>query len=265
METQHGFAEINGTSLYYEVNGSGRPLVFIHGATGDVRHWDDQFEIFAQHYQVIRYDQRGFGKSAVPTAESYAHTDDLKALLEHLGIEHARILGLSGGGGVAINFALSYPEATDALIPVDSVLGGYQWQEFGASMVSVVSAARGSGIDAARELWLGLSLFAPAMEKPEVASHFTQIVSDYSGWHWVNQNPARTLDPAAIQRLDEISAPTLVIIGERDLSDFHAIADTLQQQIPGAKKVILTGVGHLSNMEDPKKFNEVVLDFLASI
>ena len=92
-----------------------------------------------------------------------------------------------------------------------------------------------------------------------------QIVSDYSGWHWVKQDPARTLDPPAIQRLDEISAPTLVIIGERDLSDFRAIADTLQQQIPGAKKVILTGVGHLSNMEDPKRFNEVVLDFLASI
>ena len=236
METQHGFAEINGTSLYYEVTGSGRPLVFIHGFACDTRVWDEQFTIFAKQYRVVRYDMRGFGKSAVPTTESYAHTDDLKALLEHLGIEHAHIFGHSMGGAVAIGFTLSYPEA-----------------------------ALESGIDAARELWLGLDLLAPAMEKPELASGFIQVVSDYSGWHWVNQDPARTFSPPAIQRLDEISAPTLVIIGERDLSDFHAIADTLQRQIPGAKKVVLSGVGHLSNAEDPKTFNEVVLDFLASI
>ena len=115
------------TRLYYEVAGSGHPLVFIHGFTLDTRMWDDQFETFAREYQVVRYDRRGFGKSSLPVDEDYAHADDLAALLEHLGIDRAYVLGLSGGGASAIDFALTYPEAIDGLITVDTVLRGYQW------------------------------------------------------------------------------------------------------------------------------------------
>jgi len=265
MEKQNGFTEVNGTRLYYEVAGSGHPLVLIHGFTLDTRMWDAQFEMFAQYYRVIRYDVRGFGKSALPASESYAHTDDVKALLEHLGISHAYVLGLSMGGEIAINFALTYPETTRALVPVDSALGGFQWQEFGASLESVWSKAKESGVQAAKEVWLDLDLFAPALEKPDVASRLVQIVSDYSGWHFVNEDPGRALDPPAIQRLDKVSAPTLIIVGERDLPDFHTIADTLQKGIPNARKVVLPRVGHISNMEDPDKFNEVVLSFLADV
>ena len=96
MHRQSGFAEVNGTRIYYEVAGSGHPLVLIHGFTLDARMWDDQFETFAQYCQVIRYDMRGFGKSAFPVpGESYTHADDLKALLEHLGIAHAYVLDRS--------------------------------------------------------------------------------------------------------------------------------------------------------------------------
>ncbi len=79
MNNQSGFAEVNGTRIYYETAGSGHPLVLIHGYTLDTRIWDDQFENFAQRYQVIRYDMRGFGKSSVPTDESYTHPDDMRA------------------------------------------------------------------------------------------------------------------------------------------------------------------------------------------
>lgn len=106
MQARTGFAAVNGIRLYYEVAGSGRPLVLIHGMSLDTRMWDDQFEPLAQHYRVVRYDARGFGKSALQTGRSYAHTDDLKALLEYLDIEHAFIVGLSMGGGIAIDFAL---------------------------------------------------------------------------------------------------------------------------------------------------------------
>jgi len=144
MNNQNGFAEVNGTRIYYETAGSGHPLVLIHGYTLDTRMWDDQFETFAQHYQVIRYDMRGFGKSAFPTDENYTHPDDLRALLEHLEIEHAHILGLSMGGGTAIDFALTYPEVADALISADSILEGFQWQDFGVSLESVFSRAEDS-------------------------------------------------------------------------------------------------------------------------
>lgn len=181
MGLRQGMADVNGTQLYYEMAGSGRPLVLIHGFTLDTRMWDDQFETFARRYQVIRYDARGFGRSAVPAGESYAPADDLRALMSFLGVEHACVVGLSMGGGIAIDFALSYPEASDALVAVDSLLGGYRWREFGASLASVWSAARQSGIQAAKEVWLSLPLFASAREQTDVASRLAQIVADYSG------------------------------------------------------------------------------------
>lgn len=118
MPIHTGFADVNGTRLYYELAGAGHPLVLSHGFTLDTRMWDDQFAVFAQRYQVLWYDLRGFGKSAVPTDAPYTHPDDLHALMAHLGIAHAYIIGLSLGGAVAVDFAVTYPEATDALIPV---------------------------------------------------------------------------------------------------------------------------------------------------
>ena len=85
MDTQQGFAEVNGTRLYFEVTGTGRPIVLIHGFSLNLRMWDDQIEALSENYRVIRYDVRGFGKSAVPTDRNYSHADDLMALLEHLG------------------------------------------------------------------------------------------------------------------------------------------------------------------------------------
>ena len=265
MDEQQAFAEVNGTRLYYEIAGSGHPLVFLHGFTFDTRMWDDQFDAFAQHYRVVRYDMRGYGKSALPTEESYSPTDDLKALLEHLEIDRAHLVGLSRGGAVAIEFALAHPEATSALVLVDPVLGGHSWsQEAARTDGAVWETAAKSGIEAAKAQWLAHPLFAPAQEKPEVAARLGRIVSDYSGWHLINTDPVRYPDPPAAQRLHEISAPTLIVVGERDLPDFHVIAETLQQ-IPNAHKVVLAGVRHMSNMEDPSGFNEVVLNFLAGL
>ena len=264
MQTQTGFAEVNGTRLYYEVAGSGHPLVLIHGSTLDTRMWDNQFEPFAQHYTVVRYDVRGFGKSALPTGESYARPDDLKGLLDYLDIAHASVLGLSMGGGIAIEFALTYPQATDALILVDATLGGWPSSpEYAAFQNTVRVRAREAGVQAARDAWLSGPFFTPALENPAVAPRLVQIISDYAGGHWVHPYPIRELVPPAIQRLDTIRVPTLIIIGERDIPDFQAIADRLQQRIPNARKVVMPGVGHMANMEDSERFNAIVLDFLA--
>lgn len=271
--SQSGIAEVNGTRLHYEVAGSGHPLVLIHGFTRDNRVWDDQFESFAHHYRVIRYDMRGFGKSAVPTQESYSHSEDLKALLERLEIEHAYVLGHSLGGYVAIFFALAYPEATDALIVVDS--GPIQSQELAEFFASVWAKAKEAGIQAAKQLWRDSPVSKPAREKPDVASRLDQMLSDYSGWHWVNEDPSRPNsrvpdfsldgDRPTLQRLEGIKTPTLNVVGERDFTDFQAFADTLMLYIPNSKKVVLAGVGHYPMMEDAHRFNQTVLSFLDEI
>jgi len=263
-----GFAEVNDTRLYYEIVGKGHPLVLIHGFSLNTKMWDDQFEAFAKRFKVIRYDVRGFGKSALPTiGKEYSHTMDLKALLNQLGIDYAYIIGLSMGGGIALNFTLEYPEVTEALILADSILGGFQdWSKTRLELDELISKeAKEKGIEAGKEVWKNCLLFKPAFEKPNVALRLKQMISDYSGWHLVNSDPSRSLDPPAIERLQEIKVPTLIIVGERDLPDLHKIADILNRKIQNSQKITLKGVGHMSNMETPNEFNKAVLNFLANV
>ncbi len=266
MKPERGFAEVNGARLYYEVAGSGPPLVLLHGSFLDTRMWDNQVEAFARRYTVIRYDARGFGRSAFPSGLPYARSDDLKGLLESLAVARACLVGLSMGAGVAIDFAVSFPERVDALVLVAAGLGGFSMSsEYDAWLQGIRSSARRSGIRAARKALLAGAALAPALTRPPVAAHLVRMVSDYSGWHWVNDDPVQRLAPPAVQRLEHIAAPTLIVVGERDLPDFHAIADVLFQRVPHARKVVLPGVGHLPCMEDPEEFNQIVLEFLASV
>ncbi len=261
-----GFAAVNGTRLYYEVAGFGPPLVLIHGHGLDSRMWDDQFAPFAVYYRVLRYDLRGFGKSAPVGEIPYTHEEDLAALLDHLGIARAAILGLSSGGAVAIDFALAYPTMTRALIVVDAALGGHAWsEEWSARWKALRQTARTADALVANDQWLTHPLFAPAQEQPAVALQLRQMVTDYSGWHWANRDPQRGSDPPATERLRDITAPTLIILGARDLPDFHVIADQIADQITDARKIVLPGVGHMANMEAPEQFNAAVLGFLAGI
>ena len=124
-------------------------------------------------------------------------------------------------------------------------------------------AVKEAGVQAAKDVWLEHPLFVPAREQPAVAARLAEMVSAYSGWHWVAAaNPERVLDPPAAQQLSTISAPTLIVVGERDLPDFLAIAAMLEQHIPNGRKVVMPGVGHMSNMENPEGFNQIVLSFL---
>ena len=109
MNVDSGYAEVNGTKLYYEIAGQGEPIVLIHGNFGDVRYWDDQFLDFATHYKVVRFDVRGYGKSDAPVeGQPYNDYEDLRALLDYLDIKQTHIAGFSMGSGIAINFVLVY-------------------------------------------------------------------------------------------------------------------------------------------------------------
>jgi pimeloyl-ACP methyl ester carboxylesterase len=176
------------------------------------------------------------------------------------------VLGLSLGAAIAIEFAVAYPRMTSALVAVDPVLWGYEWSAANdEAMGKIWGAGRASGIEAARQLWLADPMFAPALARPQVAESVVRIVSDYSGWAWVNDDPGLLPDPPAAARLEDIPTPTLAIVGELDVPDFHGVVDTLSKRITGARRVVLPGVGHMSNMEDPRAFNETVLAFLSSV
>ncbi len=257
-----GFVDVDGGRLWYEVSGAGEPIVFVHGFSLDARMWEGEAARFGGDYTVLRYDVRGFGRSSLPTVP-FAHADDLAALLAHLGWARAHVVGLSMGGGIAVDFALTHPARVRSLVLVDAVVGGFPWPPGTAPLTAALAAGKVGGVAAARVAWLASPLFAPSLARPDVAPRLRAIIDDYSGWHWVNDSPQRALAPPAWQRLGEIAARTLVLVGALDVPEFHAIAAHLVREIPGARGEIVDGAGHLVNLEAPERFAALVAAFLA--
>lgn len=268
---QRGFAEINGARLFYEVAGDGQPLVLLHAGIADNRMWDDQFAAFAQRYRVIRYDHRGYGQSSMP-AGPFAFYDDLHALLRLLGVTQATVVGVSMGGATAINFALKYPEMAAALVVVGSGLEGMEISttpEETALFEQVEAAGEAGDFATANELevhiWVDGPRRSPEAVNPAVRARVREMnMQTFTRHDEYEQAQPQELEPAASTRLGEIQAPTLVIIGDQDVSGIQTIADRLAAEISGARKVVMPNTAHVPNMEQPETFNQIVLDFLAS-
>jgi pimeloyl-ACP methyl ester carboxylesterase len=237
-------------------------VVLIHGGQMDRRMWDAQFDLFSREYRAIRYDIRGFGKSDVPT-KPYSEVSDLHSLLQHLRVEKAALVGLSLGAAVAVDMAIAHPETVNALILVCPGLGGFPFKDKANDLRAVVEAARDESGEKAAELWLQNPYMSVAMENPALRDKLRQLAID-NAHCWLN-NPLliRRTKPPAAERLREIHVPTLVVGGERDVSDIQEIVAKLASEIPGAQKKILAGAGHIVPMEKPDEFNALALEFLA--
>lgn len=262
------FAEVNGARLYHEVAGSGEPVVFIHGNFGDCRYWNDQFEAFANEYKVMRYDVRGYGKSSVPVeGEAYSHYDDLEALLEHLGVSKAHIIGWSMGCAIATDFVLAHPERSSSLIAVGPWVSGFTSplaQKLYAELKEVSSIVKESGIEAAIEFIFD-RFYKSATPNPDVNERIIKIYRDYSFWGFINKDPQLNLDPPAIQQLDGINLPTLIVTAEYDDEACREMADIMERTIANAKKADIADAGHGMLMEKSAEFNKIVLDFIADV
>ncbi|MGH2584980.1 MAG: alpha/beta fold hydrolase [Dehalococcoidia bacterium] len=261
----HGIAEVNGARLSYEVAGEGPALVLIHAGIADSRMWDGQFQEFAHHHRVIRYDTRGYGRSDMP-AGPYAMREDLYGLLRFLGVERAALVGLSMGGGTAIDFTLEHPEMVSALVPVAAGLGGHEDSDLLKRYDEEESAAFARGemeavVEINLRVWVDGPARPPDAVDPAVREMVSRMMRDAST---STEGQPRRLDPPAITRLGEIRTPTLVIVGDADVPDMLTITDLLASGIEGARQVVIPGVAHMVNMERPAEFNQIVLDFLHS-
>lgn len=114
-----GRVAVGGGTLYYEVRGSGPPVVLLHAGGLDLTMWDPQVGPVARAFRVIRYDARGHGRSSAPMGP-HSTVEDLRALLDHLGVERANLVGISMGAGVALEFAISYPQRVSKLVLVST-------------------------------------------------------------------------------------------------------------------------------------------------
>jgi 3-oxoadipate enol-lactonase len=268
MATTSGYAEINGAKLWYETAGDGDALLLMHAGICDASMWDEHMAPLSARFRVIRYDMRGFGRSNLPDGPFAAH-DDARALLASLGVDRAHIVGVSMGGTVALNFALTYPDCVSALILVSTTVGGFtyagppSWVDELQAQIEAADTAGDANLLTELEVrkWVDGAGRTPDDVDPDVRARVLAM-----NRHNVElENPRATpvgLTPPATERLGEIHVPTLVIVGARDVPSTRASCAMLAATISGARLVEMAGTAHLPCMERPVEFDARVVDFL---
>jgi len=249
------------TGLYYEVSGSGDPVVLIHAFSVDRRMWAPQVVALERRFRVIRYDQRGHGNSTAPT-DPYAPHEDLASVLDALGIQRATLVGLSAGSTLAIDFAIAHPDRVTRLVLASPGLNGYVPSPPLTWTAPVFQAAAAGDAEGAAKLWAAtpiMTVYGGAAAADAVKS---LVMENVRLWSY-RANPARPLTPSAMTRLAEITSPTLVILGERDLPHIKDVARLLLAGVAGARMATVAGAGHIVNLDAPDAFNDALGGFLA--
>jgi pimeloyl-ACP methyl ester carboxylesterase len=260
-------ATINGALIHYERSGAGVPVLLMHAAIADSRMWAPQAEAFANQFDMIRPDMRGFGDTELPPAP-YSSRADLVGLLAHLGVKRAHVIGCSMGGTVAIDIALEHPERVEKLVLIGSGVSGSNLGGADAELFAEIEAADTAGdIEAVNRAEVRLWVDGPRRPEGSAPAAVRSLVLDMNGRalhnDWASAKHLK-LDPPAIARLEDITAPTLVVVGDQDLPHVFANAEVITSRVHGARKVIIKDAAHLASLERPDEFNRIVLDFLVA-
>ncbi len=262
---------VDGATLYVEVAGpeDAQAVLLAHDGGMDSRMWDRQFDALAGRYRTIRYDLRGFGRSDRPTAP-YSEAEDLVAVLRASGVERAALVGLSMGGRIAVEAALAHPEAVLALVLTAPGLHRHfdfedaeldaRWEVVSAIVKKAVAAG-----DLHRAVDAELDFWAPVPTSPEGELTLRRIAHDNAHEQLLDDSLRRDIDPPVLGRLGEVDVPTLVMVGDRDISLMLALARHVADGIRGARLELLPGADHMANLRDPERFNRSLLAFLDEV
>lgn len=256
---------INGVDLAYDDQGSGPTLLLLHAGIADRRMWDDVLPRLARDFRVIRCDLRGFGETPLPDGP-FVYTADVADLLAALGASPANVVGVSMGGGVAIDLAVARPELVDRLVLVGAGIDGWEHDDgLKAAWAEEEAALESGDLDEASWVNVRTWLDGPTRDASEVDETLRRRVFEMQRRALDHENPAADgswLTPSRRARLGDVRAPTLVLVGALDQPGFGEIARFLAEHIPGARFAELPGVAHLPPMEDPDGFGDVVTAFL---
>jgi pimeloyl-ACP methyl ester carboxylesterase len=251
--------------LSHDDSGSGPPVLLLHSGVTDRRMWDPIVPALSHSFRVIRPDLRGFGDSAQP-GEEYADADDLDALLDHLGVDSAAVVGSSYGGRVAMELATAHPGRVSSLVLLCPAYRGLDPSGADAAALEAFGDEEGrlleaGDVDAAVALnvqtWLG----------PEAGAEVRERVAQMQRRAFEVQLAADEQDPPPSMRRIEVdptalTVDTLVVSGEHDLGHFRTVARHLAERIPGAEWVELDWAGHLPSLERPDVVLALLLDVL---
>ncbi|SDK74273.1 alpha/beta fold hydrolase [Streptomyces indicus] len=250
-------------SLAYDVTGDGPPVVLLHAGVADHRMWDGLVPALAGRHTVIRYDLRGFGRSAPPSGP-FRESDDLRRLLDHLGLEQVRLVGASWGGRVALDFVLAHPERVASLAVFSPPWRGYGWSaEMIAYDEAETAALEAGDLDAAVDVNLDMWLRGPARGWQDVADGLRERLREPVRLSLVHMDlrDEHGLEPVPGE-LASITVPTLVGVGKLDVADFQDIARRYAREIPGAAFAEFPSAAHLVALDAPDELADVLGEFL---
>lgn len=259
-------ARINNIDLAYDDHGMGPPIIFLHAFPLNRGMWEGQIVALLNERQnrLVAPDWRGFGESAigedVSTMELFA--DDIAALMDELGMQKAILCGLSMGGYVSFAFLRKYPQRVSGLI-LANTRPDADSEEGRANRAKVAALVMSQGVEAIADLQVPRLLADNTRQQhPEVEARVRQMVAaaNPQGIAAASRGMGQRVDSTDI--LPHITCPTLVIGGEHDQIVPPAVAQQYAAQIPAAELAIIPHAGHLSNLEQPESFLQVVSSFL---
>jgi pimeloyl-ACP methyl ester carboxylesterase len=260
----------DGTRLFYEEAGSGNPVIFIHEFAGDHRSWEPQMRFFARYFRCISYAARGFLPSDVPDdPERYSQNharDDAVAVLDHLKIERAHVVGLSMGGFAALHVGLAYPQRARSLVIAGCGYGAEpdKKEKFRAECEAAAASFESNWTESAKKYALGPTRVQFQNKDPRGWAEFAQQLGEHSP-----KGQALTMRGVQMRRpslyeltdgMKKINVPTLIVIGDEDDPCLEP-ALLMKRSIATSGLVVLPRAGHTINIEDPEAFNRALFEF----
>lgn len=265
----------DGVKLYFEETGSGIPVIFVHEFAADLRNWEAQMRHFGQRYRAIAFNARGYPPSDVPPdAESYSQNraaDDIAAVLDHLGIAAAHVVGLSMGGFATLHFGFRHAARARSLVVGGCGYGAdpakqAQFQEEAANTIAFI--LQGDMQAFANRYAYGPTRVQFENKNPRAFAEFKARLAEHSALGAANtQAGVQRRRPSLYDLTEEMKAlrvPTLILTGDED---WPCLAPGLlmKQMIPSAALSVMPNCGHGINEEEPDQFNRIVGDFLAQV
>lgn len=253
-----------GTS--YLATGQGQPVVLIHGVGLNKEMWGGQVVGLATQYRVIAYDMLGHGDSPRPEpgTELLVYADQLRELLDHLGLTQVTVIGFSMGGLVARAFALHYPQYLQGLVVLNSVFNRTPEQRAGVIARTAQAAQHGPDANAEAALSRWFSREYQAANPAQIAAIRQTLASNDPQGYLTTYELFATQDMYRADDLGNIRVPTLIATGELDPGSTPEMAEQLAQRIPGARAAVLAEQRHMMPVESPRLVNQLLLDFLAT-
>ena len=242
---ESGYADVNGIEMYYATFGAGEPVILLHGGLGNADYWGNQVPELAKQFKVIVADSRGHGRST-RSAEPYSYelmASDVVALMDHLKIDKASLVGWSDGGIIGLDIAIKHPERLDKLFAFGANYNVGGLREDIADSVVFNAYIEKAGQD-----------YAKLSKTPTEYEAFLNAISEM----WATQ------PDYAPDQLRSISVPTVIADGEYDEGIKQEHGKEMAGLIPGAKLVVMPELSHFAMWQDPAAFNAAVMDFLAA-